>query len=116
MAPAGRGLFSGRRPAAILGGGAIFFMKTGRSSGRVEELLKTHHDDIVNLQQDLKNLQPVLTTIAVQKEQIAPAPANVFCANKPRTNSVKAVKNKLIGFRFMTPPTIIVINFYTNIS
>lgn len=55
---------------AIIGGGAIFFMKAGRSAGRVEELLKVHHDDILNLQQDLKNLQPVLTTIAVQKEQI----------------------------------------------
>jgi hypothetical protein len=55
---------------AILGGGAIFMLKAGKSAGRVETLLAHHTESIAELAADLKEIRPLLSTIAVQKNQI----------------------------------------------
>jgi hypothetical protein len=56
---------------AILGGGAVFMLKAGKSAGRVETLLSHHTDSIAELASDLKQIQPILAQIAVQKSEIA---------------------------------------------
>lgn len=55
---------------AILGGGAIFMLKAGKSAGRIETQLAHHTQSIAELAADLKAIQPILATIAVQKNQI----------------------------------------------
>jgi hypothetical protein len=55
---------------ALLGGGFTFMLRAGKSAGKVETLLSAHHDDIVGLRDELKEIRPTLTAIAVQKTQI----------------------------------------------
>lgn len=54
----------------ILVGGFVFMLRAGRATGKVEVLLREHHDDIVGLREELKELRPTLVAIAVQKTQI----------------------------------------------
>ena len=62
---------------SIVGGGGLVSFKLGRSTSRVEEILKTQSIEITELKNETKKLGDILTTIAVQGARLERLEADI---------------------------------------